>query len=217
MSDETTVTSQAASQTSSDTAAETASSGDSGLLTADQPGQEAAGESQESNGSSGSENKDTPAGAPEAYEPFTLPGGMEMDGAVLEEFQTLARELNLPQEKAQSLATLGGKMAAAWQDKLSQALAAQKTQWAEAARADKDYGGDALGENLAIARTALDAFSGPEFTKFLNETGLASHPEMIRAFWKIGQATSADTFVGGKPAQSQTLAQKHYPNSPNLK
>ena len=41
--------------------------------------------------------------APEAYEDFTLPEGMEMDADVLGEFQSLAKELNIPQAKPQQL------------------------------------------------------------------------------------------------------------------
>jgi hypothetical protein len=57
-------------------------------------------------------------------------------------------------------------------------------------------------------RKARDQFATPEFVPFLNESKLGNHPEMLRAFYRIGQAISQDGFVPGRggagsPANAQ--------------
>ena len=48
-------------------------------------------------------DKDKKAGAPEKYEAFKVPDGVQVDEAALKEFEPMARGLNLSQEQAQQL------------------------------------------------------------------------------------------------------------------
>ena len=74
-----------------------------------------------------------------------------------------------------------------------------RASWSESSRTDKEFGGDKLNENLAVAQKAMNAFGTPELRAVLNKTGLGNHPELIRAFVRAGKAISEDTFVpGGK-------------------
>ena len=106
-------------------------------------------------------------------------------------------------------------MAPAIAERQQAALQAMTSEWAETSKADKEFGGEKLGENLAIAKTALDKFATPEFTKLLNDTGLGNHPEVLRVFYRAGKAISADTVVTGKqaPAPADRLAAL-YDNTP---
>lgn len=152
-----------------------------------------------------------PPGAPEAYE-FVPPEGHVLDEGVIGKFSEVAKELNLPQDKAQKVLDV---MAPAIAERQQAALQAMTSEWAEASKADKEFGGEKLGENLAIAKTALDKFATPEFTKLLNDTGLGNHPEVLRVFYRAGKAISADTVVTGKqaPAPADRLAAL-YDNTP---
>src|SRR3546814_5726483 len=47
-----------------------------------------------------------PEGAPEAYEAFAVPDGMELDQAALDRFSPKFKELGLSQDKAQALVSL---------------------------------------------------------------------------------------------------------------
>jgi len=153
----------------------------------------------------------TPEGAPEKYE-FTAPEGKQYDSAVLEPFSAAAREAGLTQVAAQ---TLLDKMAPALADRQSEQVKAVQTQWLEASKSDKDFGGDKLQENLAVAKKAIDAYSTPELKTLLNETGLGNHPEVIRMFFKAGQSLKEDTFVpgGGVPAEPADRAKRLYNNT----
>tara|TARA_R110002167_G_scaffold30838_1_gene101870 strand:+ start:1026 stop:1856 length:831 start_codon:yes stop_codon:yes gene_type:complete len=53
----------------------------------------------------------------------------------------------------------------------------------------KEYG-TAYDEKVGMARRAVRAFGSEELSGLLNETGLGNHPEMIRAFSRIGAELS---------------------------
>jgi hypothetical protein len=144
------------------------------------------------------------AGAPEKYEPFVAPEGTALDVTVMTQFEEVARELNLPQDKAQQLidkmAPTMAKQQAAQMEQLSQ-------EWQTAASTDKEYGGDKLAENLGYATKAVDTFASPELKTMLRETGLGNHPELVRFMVRAGKAISEDKIVtGGAPASANRSA-----------
>lgn len=144
------------------------------------------------------------AGAPEKYEPFTPPEGTTLDAAVMTEFETAARELNLPQDAAQKLID---KMAPVMAKQQTAQLEQLRTDWAAASTSDKEFGGDKLTENLGFARKAMDTFGTPELKTMLNETGLGNHPDVVRFMVRAGKAISEDKIVtGGAPASANRSA-----------
>ena len=90
----------------------------------------------------------------------------------------------------------------------------QKTteQWAADVKADKEIGGDKLVSSLSVAQRALDQFGTPELKEYLNSTGLGNHPELVKAFVKIGKSMSEDGMVTGSKTTTQSVAQRMYPN-----
>ncbi len=148
---------------------------------ADQPGDNP--ENQE-NADADNKDQDKPEGAPEQYAEFALPEGFQVDTAVMDEFKGLAKELNLPQETAQKLVDLQAKVETARAEAFSQ----QVTDWKNTCRNDKEYGGKDFEANAAVANKALVEYGSPELVKMLQETQLGNHPEMVRAFYKIGKA-----------------------------
>jgi hypothetical protein len=96
---------------------------------------------------------------------------------------------------------------------MKQIQEAQAT-WMKQARADQEYGGDKLHENLASAKKALDTFGSPEFKSLLKESGLGNHPELIRAFVRVGKAISEDRLISGTVnPTAKADARIFYPNS----
>lgn len=150
-----------------------------------------------------------PDGAPEKYE---FANADTLDNAVIDQFSEVARELNLSQDAAQKVLDKMGPVIAARQ---SEQIEAARNQWAEDAKADKEFGGEKLQENLSYAKKALDAYATPELRTLLNDSGLGNHPEIIRAFVRAGKAISEDRLVTG--AQGTTTAahdpKRLYPNS----
>lgn len=147
--------------------------------------------------------------APEKYDFKSADG--KVDPAVLAKFEGVARELNMTQAQASKLLdTVLPEIDAAQKARQDSAIAS----WAEAAKSDKEFGGDKLADNLAVAKKALDAFGSPELTAMLNATGLGNHPEIIRAFFRAGQKISSGNFVpSGQGASKATDAgSKLYPS-----
>lgn len=149
-----------------------------------------------------------PEGAPEKYEFKSPEGGSAFDDGVIEQFSEVARELNLPQEAAQKVLD---KMGPALQARQLENIQAARTMWADSAKTDKEFGGEKLTENLAVAKKALDQFGSPELRTLLNESGLGNHPEMIRVLYRAGKAISEDRFVGsGRGGKTAPVSQNDY-------
>lgn len=148
--------------------------------------------------------------APEHYE-FAVPEGVTLDAEVMTAFEGVARELDLPKGKAQSVIDKVAPVIAARQ---TAAFEAVKTDWGNQAKADKEFGGGALDANLATAKLALDEHFSPEFKNYLETTGLGNHPEMIRGLYRIGKTLAQDGAVRGRQASHSdaSAAQRLFPN-----
>ena len=145
---------------------------------------------------------DKPAGAPEKYEAFKAPEGYEVDATLFDEFAPVLKELNLSQEQAQRVVDFAPKLIEATQARTVGAVfeqlgMADRPTWAASLKTDKEFGGDKLAENLAVANKAVQAFGSPALNAILNKTGLGNHPEMVRAFYKVGLQIKEDGFVPG--------------------
>lgn len=155
--------------------------------------------------------------APETYE-FKAPEGKEFDKGFLDAFTEQAKELDLTQEQAQKLLdTMDAKVA----EVNTARVESVRSEWLEASRIDKEFGGDKLNENLSFAKTALEKFGSPEFKTLLKDSGLGNHPEILRTLYRVGKAMADDNIVtGNKPGTTKesprdfnSIANALYPNS----
>lgn len=162
----------------------------------------------------GDKAKGEPQGAPEQYEDFAAPEGVQLDAELVGDLKTIAKELNLSQKDAQRVADLGPKLLQKLQGHQAETFAKVRQTWADEAKADKEFGGEAFAENLGAAKKALDSFGTPELRTLLNESGIGNHPEVIRFMVRAGKAISSDTFVAGeRSAQAgKDPAKTLYPN-----
>lgn len=146
--------------------------------------------------------------APESYADFTLPEGVELDAKVVEDAKALAKELGLSQENAQRVADLlakqtevsGPKAAKAFEDQQQAQVKTIHDEWVAQVKADKEIGGEKLAENLAKAKTAMEATTTPQLQALLQRTGLGNNVEVIRHFLRIAPAFSEDKFIPGGTA-----------------
>lgn len=204
MSNETLMTETATTTTESHPASDTASQPATGAETAS-PQQGTDGQQTET-----SQQEVKPEGAPESYD-FKAPEGKEFSPEVLGKFAEVAKELNLSQDAAQGMLD---KMAPAFAERQANVIEQARNQWAESSKADKEFGGDKLAENIGVAQKALDQFGSAEFKTLLNESGLGNHPEVIRFMVRAGKAISEDRIVtGASGAQPTGDARKLYANS----
>lgn len=150
-----------------------------------------------------------PEGAPEKYE-FKAGEGTELDADALKDFEPVARELNLTNEQAQKLVDAYPKILSGVQQRQAEAWQKATEQWAEDVKADKEIGGDKLTASISSAQRALETFGTPELKEYLNGTGLGNHPELVKAFVKIGKAMSEDGMVTGKESGQRSAAEVLY-------
>ncbi|MBJ2267810.1 hypothetical protein JFT60_10560 [Pseudomonas sp. MF6772] len=133
--------------------------------------------------------------APEAYEDFTLPEGMEMDADVLGEFKSLAKELNIPQAKAQQLIDFQTKLASKQAEQYQEAVTKQSQDWAAEIKNDPEIGGANYDKSVASAIKVIQSFGDPALTELLNQSGLGNHPALFKFCHRISSAISEDKFV----------------------
>ncbi len=144
--------------------------------------------------------------APEAYEAFTLPEGMEMDADVLGEFQSLAKELNIPQAKAQQLIDFQTQLATKQAEQYQAAVTKQSQDWAASIKNDPELGGANYEKSTASAIKVIQSFGDPALTELLNTSGLGNHPALFKFCHRISAAISEDKFV--LPGSQSTTGRK---------
>jgi hypothetical protein len=136
-----------------------------------------------------------PEGAPEAYTDFSLPEGMELDADVLGEFTAFAKELNLPQDKAQKIVDFQTKLATKQAEEYQAAALKQGQEWATAVKNDPELGGANYDKSVASAVKVIQSFGDDGLRELLNGSGLGNHPALFKFCHRISQAISEDKFV----------------------
>lgn len=129
-------------------------------------------------------------GAPESYGEFTLTDNYQMTDADVEEFTTYAKENGWSQDVAQQALDLD----MARQAKFVAAQEAALKEWQTEVK--KEYG-DKYTEEIAVAGKAYSKFASPKLQAILTNSGLNSHPEVVKMFNTMGKAISEDSFVKG--------------------
>lgn len=156
-----------------------------------------------------------PVDTMQTYADFDIPAGVTVQEADITAYRELSGEMGLTQDQAQRLLTFEAERLRQAEDQLTGQQLDQARDWAQAARADAEFGGDAFDRNVGIARQAMEQFGSDEVQEILNATGLGSHPEFIRMFWKMGRSVASDgAVIGGHGGGSTRLDNRSlFPNS----
>tara|TARA_Y100000310_G_scaffold340520_1_gene436574 strand:- start:970 stop:1623 length:654 start_codon:yes stop_codon:yes gene_type:complete len=150
---------------------------------------------------------DKPDGAPEAYEDFIIPDGLEADEDVMVKASEMFRELDLTQEKAQKLVDFQVKVKQKEIERATQLWEDTVNDWKDKSKSDKEFGGAAFNASMVEAKAAINAFGNTEFKEMLNLTGVGNHPEMIRFLQKMGKTVKADEILQGSSSAGGEVAQ----------
>jgi hypothetical protein len=157
------------------------------------------------------EDKD---GASVEYTDFSLPEGMTMDKEALAEFIPMAQEHKLSQADAQKFIDLQSKAVGKFVKSQTDAWADQVAKWTTVAENDAEYGKKDYDKSVMIARSAMRQIGGSKLSAALEETGMGNHPEIIRAFYRMGVAIGEDdlNFGGSNPGGQLSQAERMFPN-----
>lgn len=147
---------------------------------------------------------------PEKYEFKSPVEGQELDAEMTALLDPVARELGLNNEQAQKLVdTYGKEILPKIEARQAENWAKQTEAWANEVKTDKEIGGDSFVANVGLAQKALDTFAPAGLRKYLEDTGLGNHPDLVRCFVKVGKAMSEDSMVmpntGGQRSQADIL------------
>ena len=160
---------------------------------------------------------ETSVGAPEKYNEFKMPEGVEFAKDIQERAEPLFKGLNLTQEQAEKAAQFLAAESALAATKAEEGYKTYLDSLVTAAKADKEIGGEKLAESASQAKQFVQKFGrgdkGAEVIKVLDETGMGNHPAIISLFAKAFQAMSEDSPSKGEPntAVSIPVEQRMYP------
>lgn len=123
---------------------------------------------------------------------LSMPDGVELDQALLDEVAPQFKELGLTTKQAQALTdkfiAAQSKRAEAQADTWAQTI----TGWVDTAKADPEIGGAKWDSTVKTASGVVGKFGSPELKEYLNASGAGNHPEMIRFMAKVGAVISED-------------------------
>jgi len=142
----------------------------------------------------------SPSFAPVVPDRYTLAlEGFSIDPALVQNASPVLRDLGLSNDDANKLMPVARDIMARTQESLvrqiEDAAAVQKKEWYDAFLADPDIGGARRIETEHFAAKALDALGyidGHPFRSALNASGFGNHPDMLRAFRRLGELVGED-------------------------
>jgi hypothetical protein len=153
--------------------------------------------------------------------PKDLPEGYQLAKPVVDSVEKVARELGLPQDRAQKLIdTLLPTTHRMGQEH----LAAMVSDWESQIANHKELGGAKLDESRATVRQAVEKLDPSGALQQFLESPFqpGKHPALFAALHKVGQLMQPDGFVASRRGPSSgadqspddsTLAAKLYPKS----
>jgi hypothetical protein len=143
-----------------------------------------------------------PAEQPIQYTEFTMPEGYSMNPDDSKVLQELGQQFKMPQEAVQKLVDLGVQM----QQRQIQEQQKMILSWLDAAKADKEYGGENLEKNLLTAQRAFSLPRGDEISKILYMSGLGNHPAVIGFMTEVGKLLEPDNMTHGRGTNTANVA-----------
>tara|TARA_R100001594_G_scaffold38470_2_gene69681 strand:- start:2866 stop:3513 length:648 start_codon:yes stop_codon:yes gene_type:complete len=159
-------------------------------------------------------------GVPDEYT-FEAPEGAEVNEEALAQFADTAKELKLSQAQYQSLIEYDMQRQAEAVQAMSDQYSNRVASWAEEAKADKVIGGEALDENLGLAKRAIETFGDDDLAQIMSAPsadnpdglGLGNHPAMIRLFYRVGKSISESNLVtGDSKVEGPSALERMYPS-----
>lgn len=151
--------------------------------------------------------------APEEYEAFNIPEGIEINESIMAEVKELSKSTQLSQVDAQKWVDLGVKLVQANEAELIESLKEVQETWAKNLLQDKEIGGKNYKETVMRANRTLRKFDPKgNFGNFLKEQKIINHPEMMRFLRYVDTKTSEGTLEeGDKTRGEKTAAQTLFP------
>lgn len=143
------------------------------------------------------------------YADVQLPQNLKGREHVFAAFKKLAAELKLSAETVQKLAQWEASAVEEGRQSALDGRAQILRRWTEQTR---EMFGPAYTRKLGRALEAAEHFGGPELRTLLDETGLGSHPAVVKTFYEISKQIGEDESISGRvrAAADKTFAEALY-------
>lgn len=161
------------------------------------------------------EAKPTEEAKPVSEYKLKLPENSLLNAKAIEEVTAFAKEKGLSPEQAQLTLERESNAVVAFAEAQQNQMELKKTEWYEAAKSDKEIGGDIFAESAEMAKRVVNKYGSDAFKEELERSGLGNHPELLRVFARIGKAMQSDTLVrpGSMASSSKPIEQIFYPDN----
>lgn len=166
-------------------------------------------------------------GAPEKYEPFTLPEGFEANPEVMSKAEATFKELGLNQEQSQKLVSFYAEQAKSLMEGPSAQWDNMQAEWARDTRAQFPNI-EGVKQNIGKALTTIangDTTLLANFKYVMDLTGAGNHPAFVGVLNALASAINEGGHVAGRGpsplgqrgpnSRPQSAAQALYPNLPS--
>jgi hypothetical protein len=133
---------------------------------------------------------------------FKVPEGKEVDKALAGKVESFAKELGLSPEQAQKVYDRDASDRVAYETNALAAMEAQNSQWYQELKADKDFGGDKIGENSELVKRAFE-YADPDGSvrKGLTNSKHENWPPLVKMMHRFGKLFAEDKLHLGTTAQ----------------
>tara|TARA_X000001316_G_C922083_1_gene36885 strand:+ start:1113 stop:1859 length:747 start_codon:yes stop_codon:yes gene_type:complete len=141
---------------------------------------------------------------------FELPEGVELSDDDKTMWSEQFKELELTQAQASKLVALQAERVAQDQKDFTDFIAKQQSDHLEAAKSDKDIGGDKWGESQRVANLGLKALGGDALKNLILTSGNGNNPEIIRELMRVGEMVKDDKFESGSSHEAPVPTEKKW-------
>lgn len=161
------------------------------------------------------------AGAPEKYEDFKVPEGVELKGEVLDKATALFKEAGLPQAVAQKFLDFHAEQLKAMAEGPGKLWQETQAVWIDELRSDPTIGkgveNGTVGASIAKMVNQLPGPLATSFREAMNFTGAGNHPAIVRGIYELSKKFAEPGHVqGNAPAQLKTKPSPAAALFPNL-
>lgn len=144
------------------------------------------------------------------YDFGELPEGVEVTDERREAWSQQFKELGLTRAQAKALVAMRTEEAAAELEAYSADVEKRQKEHLDAAKADKDIGGDKWDESVRLANLGLKTLGGSAIKELILNSGNGNNPEMIRELRRIGELVKDDSFEAGSSREAPVSTEQSW-------
>jgi hypothetical protein len=142
--------------------------------------------------------KDERYGAPEKYEAFKLPEGVEAPQTYVDKFTAFAKKYNLSQTGAQEAVDMYLEIEKDAAGSIDKVWKETHARWRSEVENDKEIGGNNMKQTMEyISVVKASRLMTPELQQAIELTGVGNNPAFVKFFRNLGKTMSEDKLVSG--------------------